>query len=522
MRRALQTRSSRLGSFTQALALAAVALTAALVTPTTSYAQAAKPAVSDAKTLDELLERTRTARARDAKVNADRIARFKAARDEQAGLLAKAEADKNAAEAESATLGKEFEANEKALTELHDSLKIKVGNLGELFGVLRQTAGDFSSVARNSLISAQYKDRIAKIDELAQTKSMPPMEDLEGFWFEMQREMTETGKITRFKAPVASAGGIESEQTVTRIGPFVAIAGGNYLEFKPGVNTLAVPPKQPEGDYAKLAKNFGEASGGYQHMVIDPTRGVILSLLSQRPGLADRIAVGGWEAKLILSVGAIGALAAVFQFFYLNFVGIKVNAQLRNLKKLSLDNPLGRVLLAFKGDKAPAAGEEAEVVELRISEAVLKELPPIERFQSLVKLVVAAGPLLGLVGTVLGMIETFQSITESGSSDPKLMAAGIGKAMIATVLGLGVAIPLLFINSALASRSKRIIQILDEQSTGLLAEMLEARIGAGHGTAPASAPAAPVGAAPRRGKVPSFLASEKGSDDGAAGEPAGV
>ena len=133
---------------------------------------------------------------------------------------------------------------------------------------------------------------------------------------------------------------------------------------------------------------------------------------------------------------------------------------------------------AFKGDKAPAAGDEAEVVELRISEAVLKELPPIERYQSLIKLVVAAGPLLGLVGTVLGMIETFQSITESGSSDPKLMAAGIGKAMIATVLGLGIAIPLLFINSALASRSKRIIQILDEQSTGLLAETLEARAAA--------------------------------------------
>jgi len=447
-----------------------------------ALAQAAGPAAapaSDAKTLDQLLEQTRTARARDDRINAERINRFKAARDEQAGLLKKAEVEKAAAEAESAALGKQFEANEKTLTDLQDSLKIKVGNLGELFGVLRQTAGDFSSVARNSLISAQYADRIAKIDQLAQAKSMPPMEDLELFWFEMQREMTETGKVSRFKASVADAGGIKSDQTVTRVGPFVAIAEGKYLEFKPGVSSLAAPPKQPEGEYAALAKDFDNATAGYQRMVIDPTRGVLLGLLAQRPSLKDRIRVGGWEALVILSVGAIGAMAATYQFIYLSIVGFRVNRQLANLKHLLTNNPLGRVLLAFKGDKAPAAGEEAEVVELRISEAVMRELPALERFQSLVKLVVAAGPLLGLVGTVLGMIETFQSITESGSSDPKLMAAGIGKAMIATVLGLGVAIPLLFVNAALASRSKRIIQILDEQSTGLLAEMLESRI-SGH------------------------------------------
>lgn len=473
------TLNTRFSAVATAAAAAAVFAAASLFS-VSAHAQDAAPAAeapaSDAKTLDQLLEQTRTARARDNRINAERINRFKNARDEQASLLAKATADKNAAEAESAALGAEFEANEKTLTDLQESLKIKVGNLGELFGVLRQTAGDFSSVARNSLISAQYNDRIAKIDQLAQTKSMPPMEDLELFWFEMQREMTETGKIVRFKANVADAGGIKSEQTVTRIGPFVAIADGNYLEFKPGVNTLAAPPKQPDGKYADMAKNFSEATTGYQEMVVDPTRGVLLGLLSQRPGLKDRIAVGGWEAIVILSVGFIGAVAAVYQFFYLTIVGFKVNRQLANLKKLANNNPLGRVLLAFKGDKAPAAGEEAEVVELRISEAVLRELPRLEQFQSLVKLVVAAGPLLGLVGTVLGMIETFQSITESGSSDPKLMAAGIGKAMIATVLGLGIAIPLLFINAALASRSKRIIQILDEQSTGLLAEMLESRM----------------------------------------------
>ena len=153
-----------------------------------------------------------------------------------------------------------------------------------------------------------------------------------------------------------------------------------------------------------------------------------------------------------------------------------VKRQLQAIAQPSTDNPLGRVLAAFKGD-ASRIEEDAEVAELRISEAVLREVPKLERFQAFLRLAVAAGPLLGLIGTVIGMIITFQSITESGSSDPKLMAAGIGQAMIATVLGLGIAIPLLFVNTGLAAMSRQIVQILDEQSTGLLAESIERKKG---------------------------------------------
>ena len=117
--------------------------------------------------------------------------------------------------------------------------------------------------------------------------------------------------------------------------------------------------------------------------------------------------------------------------------------------------------------------EDSDVAELRITEAVLREVPKLERFQAFLRLCVAAGPLLGLIGTVVGMILTFQSITESGSSDPKLMANGIGVAMIATVLGLFVAISLLFANALLNSLSRGVVQILDEQSAGMLAESIE-------------------------------------------------
>ena len=147
---------------------------------------------------------------------------------------------------------------------------------------------------------------------------------------------------------------------------------------------------------------------------------------------------------------------------------------MRDLQHPTKNNALGRVLLSFKGD-ASTIEADSDVAELRISEAVLREVPNLERFQAFLRLAVAAGPLLGLVGTVVGMIITFQSITESGSSDPKLMANGIGQAMIATVLGLGIAVPLLFAGALLNSLSRSIVQVLDEQSTGMLADNLEKR-----------------------------------------------
>jgi biopolymer transport protein ExbB len=184
------------------------------------------------------------------------------------------------------------------------------------------------------------------------------------------------------------------------------------------------------------------------------------------------VELGGEIGYVIIVVGALGLLAFFYQLATLVLVRMSVGRQLKSLDRPTPNNPLGRVLLAFKGDKSTIE-ENSDVAELRITEAVLHEVPRLERFQSFLRLCVAAGPLLGLIGTVVGMILTFQSITESGSSDPKLMATGIGQAMIATVLGLGIAIPLLFAGALLTSLSKSIVQILDEQSAGILAENLE-------------------------------------------------
>ena len=203
-------------------------------------------------------------------------------------------------------------------------------------------------------------------------------------------------------------------------------------------------------------------------------------MIVQRPSLIERIEKGEAVGYVIIAVGVIGVVLAFYQTLFLVRTRRAVRRQLSQLDQPRSDNPLGRVLTSVQADPE-SIEEDAEVVELRISEAVLREVPRLERFQAFLRLAVAAGPLLGLIGTVIGMIITFQSITESGSSDPRLMANGIGQAMIATVLGLGIAVPLLFINAGLASMSRQVVQILDEQSTGLLAESLERARDAGGG-----------------------------------------
>eukprot|EP00456_Euglypha_rotunda_P076906 TRINITY_DN7229_c0_g2_i2.p1 TRINITY_DN7229_c0_g2~~TRINITY_DN7229_c0_g2_i2.p1 ORF type:complete len:457 (-),score=161.80 TRINITY_DN7229_c0_g2_i2:680-2050(-) len=445
---------------------AAVLLTLAAVLP---VAQAAAPG-----NLDELLEQTRTLRDREAQANKEREAKFLAERNKQAELLSQAKAELNELQSRQRSLSASFDANEKKLTDLQSQLDARAGTLGEMFGVVRQVANDFSSVVHNSIITAQYPDREEFVTKLSQTKALPSIGDLERFWFELQREMTESGRVVRFNSKVVLPDGTPVDASVVRVGPFTAVSDGNYLAYLPSQKQLATMARQPGGKFNASAKELIDTKTGYVEAELDPTRGVLLTLYAQRPNWIERIKNGESVNYVILLVGIVGALLGIYQLFYLMGVRGKVKAQLANLTNPTPDNPLGRVLASFKADGSKLE-EDAEVIELRISEAVLREVPVLERFQAFLRLAVAAGPLLGLIGTVIGMIITFQSITESGSSDPKLMAGGISAAMIATVLGLGIAIPLLFLNAWLVSMSRALVQILDEQSTGLLAERLEGK-----------------------------------------------
>jgi biopolymer transport protein ExbB len=435
-----------------------------------------------AQSLDQLLQQTKDTRAAELKLRAEREAAFNSNPGRQAQLLQEATAARDAVKTASDGLSEQYKANELKINELNAQLRQKEADLGvgEVFGLARQVAGDTAAIVQQSLITAQFpgkpgeETREAFLRRFSGERDLPAMADMERLWFELQREMTESGKVVRFTGPVVQPDGTSVSTQVVRIGPFTAISQQGYLSYIPSLRALSLIGKELPDDVMDAADDLLSAGGGYVWAIADPGRGVILSLYAERPNVWERIEKGELVGYITISVGLMGALLWVYQFLYLVMVRMAVSWQLKNLDRPASNNPLGRVLLAFKGDPKRVE-EDAEVAELRITEAVLREVPRLERFQAFLRLAVAAGPLLGLIGTVVGMIITFQAITESGSSDPRLMANGISQAMIATVLGLGIAIPLLFANAILASLSRTMVQILDEQSTGILAESLEKR-----------------------------------------------
>jgi biopolymer transport protein ExbB len=434
---------------------------------------------SAAVQISELDKFVRQMRDRESKLAQEREATFRSDLQKQEELARNALARRNAAEARTIQLDKAYLDNEARLEEMTVLLKQHEGNLGELFGVTRQIAGDAANVLQQSMLTVHYpaqegqKDRAQFLVDMASAKSLPSIVELERMWFELQREMIENGKVVRFTTPVLKSDDTTEEMEVVRVGPFTAITDGQYLGYLPGKKILGMFDRQLGGDLKSAAENLQEATGdGYHAAVVDPARGALLTRYVERPNLLERIQHGEAVGWVIVAVGVLGVLLAAIQFVYLIATRIAVKAQLAKLANPESSNPLGRLILAYRGDK-PAPN--AEVAELRLSEAVLREVPKLERFQAFLRLAVAAGPLLGLVGTVIGMILTFHAITSSGSSDPRLMADGIGQAMIATVLGLGIAIPLLFINSGLSKLSTGLTQILDEHSQNLLAKYLSER-----------------------------------------------
>jgi biopolymer transport protein ExbB len=462
-------------SFMQVLTkrLSVAVATLAIAFAGTAHAAAEQKAVS----LEQLLEQVKNARAQEAKENAARETEFKANRDKQAQMLQTAEHDQATAEAESTKLSNEFDSNDKQINEQTNLLHQRQGNMGELFGVVRQVAGDTANALEESIISAQFPHRAEFLRKLAGSKSLPSISELERLWIEIQSEMTESGRVVRYSGQIVQADGKTGAAVVTRVGPFAASTGDKYLAFRPSLESLEIIPRQPPGSFGSAAENLQDAKEGYVRAVADPGRGVIFGLYGERPNVWERIQKGQFVGYVIITVGVIGAILWLYQLFYLLVARRRVNAQMKDLGRPTNDNPLGRMLLAYKGDGSRIE-EDADVAELRLSEAAAGEIPKLENYQPFLRLAVAAGPLLGLIGTVIGMIITFQSITESGSSDPKIMAAGIGQAMIATVLGLGIAIPLLFCNAALASLSKGLVQTLDREGQGMLADSIEARRGA--------------------------------------------
>jgi len=450
------------------LALAGVAAVSA------NFAVAAdQPAAS----LDELLQLVKKGQVAESKENRAREASFAKDKANQAAAVKRAEQERTRQEQRSERLENAFEENELLITAKQAQLREKLGTLAELFGHLTSASGDLASNIEVSLASAQYPDREVFLKELIAkmggADTLPSVEEIERVWYELLREVRETGVVTTFSTEVATPAGERESRDVLRVGAFnIVDMNGNYLSFENG--SLSELPRQPSGPYTGWAADLAASTSGLNSFGVDPTGptgGSFLAAIIDTPTLEERWHQGGYIGYAITAVGIFAFILAIYRMLVLSLVSSKVSSQLKN-DKANDNNPLGRVIKIHEDNPTM----DTETLELKLSEGVLRETPKLESGLTLLKIIAAVAPLMGLLGTVTGMIITFQAITIFGAGDPKAMAGGISGALITTVLGLLVAIPTVLLHTVVNGRAQRIIHVLDEQTTGIIAEHTEANL----------------------------------------------
>lgn len=441
-------------------------LAAATVAVMSSTAvQAQEPA-----SLQDLLNSVKANRASEQKINAQREAEFTSARADKQALLRKAEADLKAEQSRGDRLQKQFADNEVKLNEKAAELDQATGTLGEMFGVVRQAASEAYGRIATSVVSAQYPGRDEFLSRMSEeSRGLPNIAELEELWLSLQTEMTEQGQVVRFSTDVINLDGGTNTQEVVRVGTFNLIGDEGYLTYD-DVNKVVQPlGRQPDGYMVDSTADLRSATSGFVGFYADPSRGQILGLLKQKATMMERYHAGGVVGYIITAMLALGLLIGVYKVLTLSLIGGKIRAQLKNPGSPSENNPLGRILKVYQNNK----NTDAENLELKLDEAILKELPSIEAGINIIKIFSAIAPLLGLLGTVLGMIATFQTITLFGTGDPRMMAGSISMALVTTAQGIIAALPLILTHSIVASKSKSIVHILDEQTAGIIAAHAE-------------------------------------------------
>ena len=416
--------------------------------------------------LNDLLDQVKLDGKTESKLHQQRESQFLSNQKTQAQLVSQT---KNAIE-EAINLKVQLDAllksNNELISELESDIEDKAGDLSNVFSIVHQVSEDQSVALRQSVISAQFSNRLKSLTKIKDKNELPKIEDLKQLWLILQHQMTQTANVSKTIQQITNKDGVQQNEAVIRFGGFNAVSESGFLGYYAPTTSLLTLIKQPESSHLKRSSNwFDGSTAQLKEVVIDPSLGDILQLYLQKPSIKDRIKQAGLVGYAIIFIGLIGSLVALWRLIYLYSVNKKVQRQIQNLDDIQLDNPLGHLLNVAKTNNHT----NTALLESKLEESILTHVPQLDKGTNFIKLLAAVAPLLGLLGTVTGMIATFQTIVDLGSSDPQSMAGGISQALLTTVFGLLAAVPLLFCHSFVTSKVRALTVILSQQSAGLLA-----------------------------------------------------
>ncbi|CAH6782702.1 MotA/TolQ/ExbB proton channel family protein [Vibrio chagasii] len=424
-------------------------------------------AFSASDTTAQLVNKAKSESRTQASHNVVREADFKKTEQELKAIKAQLEAKRTSIQGATDVLTQTFSDNENKLARLEEKLRLETGSLGELFGVVRQNAKELGAELSSTVNSVDRADHTATVEQIIDAKSLPSMPQLSGLWMSMVEQIQASSELSKSQIAFINGEGNTNKVDAYRLGSIGLVTDQGYVSWNTQREDAIAYLKQPENG-PTLTSLSSLANGEVANVVVDPSRGFMLEQLALTPSLSDRLQAGGVVGKVILGLLAIGLIIALVRGVSLAIARQKIRAQLKNPEQAG-DNPLGRVLAVYNKEQ----NQTVEALELRLLEAVVDEQTHLEKGLSMLKLLAALAPMLGLLGTVTGMIETFQVITQFGNGDPKVMAGGISMALVTTVLGLVAAMPLLLAHNILSTQAENIRNILEKQGIGLVAEQAE-------------------------------------------------
>jgi len=422
-------------------------LITSLFIPAQEEVEEVDPNVERVEKIQDLINRVEKNRAELSAMDNARVNEFIKKVADRRFLLSKAKKQLADEEARNVRLEDLFEANEIKLSELETELNIKLGVLGELFGVARQMAGELQADSESAYNFTEHPSRTESLNEIGKIK-VHNLKNLEDLWVLHLNEIASSGEIKAISANVINSSGDIEEDRLVRYGPFNMVKNRSFVKTDVANNAFSVLQKQPDRSLRRKFRSHYR-SDGYAVAPIDPTRGFLLSLYLDKPSTFERIAQGKLIGFIIVLIGISGLIFAAYRYYTLYLYSKTIKSKDENDIFSKIEN-------------ISNSSKDVETFERECDEVLLTVNGNLSWGVNWIKFLAAVAPLLGLLGTVIGMIETFQAITVFGTGDPKQMAGGISQALVTTMLGLIFAAPLLAMYTLLSEKVSEILQEIEE------------------------------------------------------------
>jgi len=354
------------------------------------------------------------------------------------------------------SLIKKYEDREAKILKLKKRIDSKSADIESLLKSVKRSSEEVLQLLNSSYTTIDRDKKSSdKIEKLA-SKERFDISDLQELWYIMQSEIIESRNIKDLGDSY-------------RVGTFSILSkSGDYLQY--------FPEERDSIPYNYTEKPID--SGEWLVIKADISKGEFFTMINSIKSWEERVHDGGIIGYIILSLGALATLLIIYRYFYLMKVNRSIKKQIKSIEAPNDKNPLGRLITLYHNRPQQSFDE----LEARLQGGVVDEVHRLKSGEGLVKLISTVSPLLGLLGTVIGMIITFQSITAFGTNDPRLMADGISQALVTTMLGLIVAIPTLFGYLLIRAKSDRLVDMLDEQTAGFIAESIAKSKGSNNGS----------------------------------------